>query len=204
MGGRALGEEMKGKRVQSQRYFRSGEARQLMDERASKRFWEKVDRSAGSGCWHWLAAQDRCGYGKFYIGTDGDGKDVMGYAHRVVWELVYGAIPEGAEVLHRCDNPLCVNPRHLFLGTQKDNVRDMIEKGRENFGPGRMEIERHPEYRARGEHHPRAKLTEDAVREIRREVARGVRQCEVVKRFRVGHSTISDIVRRKTWRYLEV
>lgn len=205
VGGRAVGEEMKRKRVRSRRSFRSGEARQLMDERASRRFWEKVDRSAGSGCWHWLAEQVR-GYGYFYIGAGSDGKLIRGYAHRVVWELVYGAIPEDAEVCHRCDDPLCVNPRHLFLGTQKDNVRDMVEKGRGrwNWAPGWVEIERHPECRRRGEDHPGAKLTEDAVREIRREIARGVRQCEVAKRFGVNSGTISAIVCGKIWRHLEV
>ena len=84
-----------------------------------ERFWSKVDRSGK--CWLWTASRNSSGYGKF----DGEG------AHRVAWRLAYGVIPYGACVLHRCDMPRCVNPAHLWLGTQADNVADMVAKGRQ-------------------------------------------------------------------------
>lgn len=92
-----------------------------------RRFWSKVDKSAGdSGCWLWMAARNARGYGCV-------GRDVgRGYwlAHRVSWELANGPIPDGLFVLHRCDVPSCVNPHHLFVGTNADNMRDMALKGR--------------------------------------------------------------------------
>lgn len=95
-----------------------------------ERFWAKVDTSGS--CWVWTAncIKDKNGnrrYGLIGAGRRGEG---MLYAHRVSWELHNGPIPKGLKVLHRCDNPQCVNPKHLFLGTQLDNVMDMYRKGR--------------------------------------------------------------------------
>ena len=91
------------------------------------RFWAKVQKT--DSCWLWTAAKNRFGYGRFML----NGKVVR--AHRVAWTLAYGQIPEGAGfhgtcVLHLCDNPMCVNPSHLVLGTQGENCRDMASKGR--------------------------------------------------------------------------
>lgn len=89
------------------------------------RFWAKVDRSGGpEACWPWTGARAWNGYGQF-----GDGGQIH-IASRVAWELSCGPIAEGLHVLHRCDNPPCVNPAHLFLGTHSDNMRDMVAKGR--------------------------------------------------------------------------
>jgi len=104
-----------------------------MNNMDNERFWSKVDKDTSSGCWLWTAGKTPLGYGIFQVKTEkcmgwGHWKSVR--AHRFAWELTYGLIPEGMNVLHKCDNPPCVRPTHLFLGTQKDNVRDMIHKGR--------------------------------------------------------------------------
>lgn len=89
------------------------------------RFWAKVRKS--DGCWSWLATTDNDGYGKIKVSS----KD--GLAHRFSWQLHFGPIPKGMRVLHTCDNPPCTNPKHLFLGTNQDNTRDAIAKGRLRF-----------------------------------------------------------------------
>ena len=92
-------------------------------ETLAARFWSKVDRDE-TGCWTWLGAKTALKYGQIEL----DGRSI--YAHRVSWELANGPIPSGLQVLHRCDNPPCVRPDHLFLGTQRDNITDMANKGR--------------------------------------------------------------------------
>lgn len=87
-----------------------------------ERFWEKVDKSGE--CWIWIGARNPSGYGKIKSG------DTTKDSHRASWEINYGEIPEGMCVCHVCDNPPCVNPGHLFLGTYGDNMRDMYSKGR--------------------------------------------------------------------------
>ncbi len=92
----------------------------------SDRFWSKVENSSGASCWQWLGIVDRYGYGRFYV----KGEEKRTGAHRTAWLLCRGPVPKGMNVLHRCDNPGCVNPGHLFLGTQEDNMHDMDAKGR--------------------------------------------------------------------------
>ena len=91
----------------------------------STRFWSKVDKT--NTCWVWKAFKNDSGYGLFSI------KRHMYRAHRIAWELTNGQIPDGIEVCHHCDNPACVRPDHLFLGTQNDNIQDGINKGRINL-----------------------------------------------------------------------
>ena len=88
------------------------------------RFWKKVQKYQSDECWIWQGSKTSAGYGQLWV----DCKQV--YAHRVSWEIHYEVIPDGMFVCHTCDNPICANPRHLFLGTASDNMRDMVAKGR--------------------------------------------------------------------------
>ena len=149
-----------------------------------ERFWEKVRKS--DNCWEWKATKYRSGYGQFRL----DG--VPQGAHRVAWILTNGAISDssgyhGTCVLHSCDNRACVRPDHLFLGGQKENVRDMHRKGREN--------------KCKGEEHPKAKLCGLDIRLIR-ELLKTQTQQVVADRFGIGQSQISKIKRRKAWRHV--
>ena len=104
------------------------------------------------GCWAWQGCKHPQGYGLI--------RNMPAYiaprlAHRVSWELHFGPIPEGVLVLHRCDNPACSNPEHLFLGSHQDNSDDMVAKGRQAHAGGRVK----GDPRLQGENHPRAKLT---------------------------------------------
>jgi len=145
------------------------------------RFWAKVKLE--EGCWEWQAAKTKDGYGSVGIATSRSA-----LAHRVVWELTRGPIPEGMYVCHHCDNPSCVRPSHLFLGTQTDNMRDAIEKGR-IMG-------------SCGEDSPSAKLSEEDVLAIRREYANGCLQDDLAKQYGVTQAHISSIVLRKAWRHI--
>lgn len=99
-----------------------------------ERFDSNVDRSAGAdACWPWLASRNRAGYGLFSVGKRAT-RD-RSNAHRVAWVFANGPIPVGMWVLHKCDNPPCVNPAHLFLGTHEDNYADRHAKGRDSKGP---------------------------------------------------------------------
>jgi hypothetical protein len=131
------------------------------------------------GCWQWTASAFRGGYGHTIL----DRQEMA--AHRAVWILLVGPIPEGLFVCHRCDNPGCVNPDHLFLGTHHDNMADRGAKRRQ----------------VRGEQHPRAKLTESAVAEMREAYARGgISQASLARRYGVAHSLIHRVLHNESWK----
>jgi len=139
-------------------------------------FWEKVEIGSASDCWEWLASTHKDGYGRFRNGL----------AHRVSWKLSKGEIPQGMYVCHRCDNPLCCNPSHLFLGTQADNMSDMVNKGR-----------CHDHH---GENNPKSKLTEKDVFEIHRMKNSGLfSNKQIASSFGVTPTTISYALSGKTW-----
>lgn len=146
-----------------------------------ERFWSKVDKSAGpEGCWPWKAGKFKDGYGLFNLA----GKKVK--AHRMAFELGKGPIPVGMDVLHDCDNHPCCNPDHLRAGTQLDNARDAVTRGR----------------MAKGERNGWAKLTEVQVREIRELFAAGNTQTALGQRMGVTQPNISYIVHGKIWRHI--
>lgn len=96
----------------------------------AERFWARVHRAEGDVCWLWTGARYPKGYGKVALPRANGSPQVLDGAHRVAWLLTHGPVPAGLWVLHRCDNPPCCRPGHLFLGTHADNMRDMHEKGR--------------------------------------------------------------------------
>lgn len=159
------------------------------------RFWRGVDKRGPSECWPWKGTAHSGKYG--HVGRGGrNGGTVL--ASRVSYELHYGPIPDGLYVCHTCDNPPCVNPAHLFLGTQQDNVDDRVRKGRSARVTGLANgAHTHPEKVARGSGHYAAKLTDEQVKAIRAvKPATGVHEAAQVVATQYG-TTKSYII--KIW-----
>jgi HNH endonuclease len=159
----------------------------------AERFWEKVNKT--ETCWLWTKSLAGGGYGTFLTITDGVKRTQP--AHRVAWQLENGPIPDGMFLLHRCDTKRCVRPSHLFLGTQADNIKDMISKDRHASGK-KWWLTLLP----RGTAHPNAKLTNTQVRTIRKLSARGFAQTSIAARYKVSAPTIARILSRKTWKHV--
>lgn len=167
-----------------------------MKQSAPERFDEKV-RIATTGCWEWIAYRNPCGYGQFGV----NGKLML--AHRFSWSHHKGEIPNKMCVLHRCDNPACVNPDHLFLGTMNDNMQDMIAKGRDRKATGDKSASRlHPETRCRGENKPAAKLKSVDIPVIRRMISEGMPHRAIASIFKVSKPQISYIKNGQTWSHI--
>jgi len=156
-----------------------------------ERFWQKVDQRGPNECWEWKASKDRKGYGKF--GRWRDGRGFTAGAHRVSYEIAYGDIPTGLFVLHHCDNPCCVNPKHLWLGTARDNIHDMISKGRQR--PYKL-------HQQPGEKNSNSRFTDVEIRMIRAEYVTGLSQRRLAAMHHTSQSQIHRIVLRKTWRHV--
>lgn len=174
------------------RWYRHGDPLAVTERRdPADRYREKFDKRGPDDCWEWKAGTSK-GYGRLRLEIDGEWKFVQ--AHRFGWELHNGPIEDNTIfVCHKCDNRLCQNPAHLFLGTCEENLADMRAKGRGSDPP-------------RNDHHgesgPGAKLTEKQVRKIRRLYEKGWRQRDLAERFGVEQTNISAIVRRKSWTHI--
>jgi hypothetical protein len=159
--------------------------RVCLESTLGERFWVKVEKTPT--CWLWTASVHTSGYGQIGHGP----KKIL--AHRASWLLSHGEIPDKLHVLHHCDTKLCVRPKHLFLGTNSDNVADMVAKGRQ--AKGRIQC---------GSLNPNSKLTEAQVVEIRRRVAGGETRKALAGRFKVSLSLVNQIVQGGIWKHLPV
>jgi len=140
-------------------------------------FSERVNTTSPADCWEWVASCDKDGYGVCYM------KGVRRKAHRVAYALAYGKTPAHLYVLHTCDNPSCCNPEHLWLGTNRQNIDDMVSKGRS----------------LRGARNPNAKLTESQVRNVVKLREKGCSVVVIGRKLNIGHRTVSNICRGIQW-----
>lgn len=150
-----------------------------------QRFWSKVQKGAADECWLWLASTNHAdsnrSYGEFWV----NGRRVK--AHRFAWELAHGrSIPKGLLACHSCDNPRCVNPDHIFIGTHSDNLRDAVQKGRHQS--------------PRGESHPLAVLTVNEVVEMRRLRGEGASAKCLANRYGISVQSVRRIIRGDWWK----
>ena len=166
------------------------------------RFWAKVYKRGlipahlDTPCWLWMAGKQPFSYGHFHRAEKGQGEA----AHRVAWELTHGASAGEAHVLHKCDNPPCCNPDHLYVGGPHENRMDALRRGRDNTASGDDNGSRTvPHRRPRAESHGNAKLSWSASVAIRTAVAAGATQASQAKKYNVSPATVSAVINNKRW-----
>ena len=209
--------------------WRSSMPRQYTRRPIADRFWEKVHKT--DSCWIWTGYCYPKGYGRISVGGKRDGSKL---AHRVSWELHFGPIPDGLDVCHDCpngDNPSCVNPTHLFLGTQADNMEDMIAKGRSLKGDrsfarrfperlargdrngSRLHPERrargdangarlHPEKMTKGSRHWKSSFIDSDIPLIFEMRKRGLTYFQIAEHFHVTKTAIYCVLKGLTWKHI--
>ena len=150
-----------------------------MTNKQLNNFWKKVNKNAPNNCWEWTASLDSKFYGQFRL----NGKNIL--AHRLSWIILVGLIPDNLCVLHKCDNTKCINPDHLWLGTQQDNIKDMFKKGR-----AKSRI---------GESNPACKLTTKQVLCIKALLKNGDKLSNVAKLYNINRCTVADIKYGRSW-----
>lgn len=174
---------LEGRKTRKKQYV-SASGDPMSAEHLVRRLANGLDKAPEDGCWEWARSTTEDGYGRMTV----DGRTV--FAHRLAFELSGHEIGEGQHVLHRCDNPRCIRPDHLFAGTRSDNMRDCVSKGRHGGPPS-------PSF---AELNPASKLTASEVSEIRSRLASGETQASLADMYGVSQSAIGKIHRRETWR----
>jgi hypothetical protein len=147
-----------------------------------ERFDAKYTPEPNTGCWLWFGAVDGCGYGKMMV------KGVLKGAHRLSLILTGVEIPAGAYVCHKCDNPCCVNPEHLFIGSPRDNTKDAFKKGRI--------------VRARGTTHYASRFSERDVLDIIKRFNNGERPVDIARVYQAPDTTVHNVIKGNSWSWL--
>lgn len=161
---------------------------ELITSQLTARFKSKIHYT--DTCWIWTASRSTTGYGQLFVCRIDSRRNIVQRAHRISWLIHKGSIPSHQQVLHKCDVRLCVNPDHLYLGTQQDNVNDMMSKCRNSY------------WRRQGEQHPRAKLTDNQVRCVKHRLHIGIDRRTLAQEFNVSLSSIGMIANGHTWRHI--
>jgi HNH endonuclease len=162
-------------------------AKSLSREEFDSRVWPRILKAGPDECWVWGGGFADTGYGTISSGRRPDGNYTRLYVHREVYRHRIGPIPDGLFVMHKCDNRRCANPAHLTVGSQRQNLQDMVQKRRHRFG----------------ERHHNTGLTDDDVREIRRLYAEGWTMTAIAAKKHISRPGVSLIVRRINWKYLD-
>lgn len=170
---------------------KSGRLPKILGRPLEDRFWRYVEKGAATSCWAWLGPRESSGYG--VLGVSSGGPRRQARATHLALRFGKGVeVPAGLFACHRCDNPGCVNPDHLFIGTHVDNMRDMVAKGR-GHGPGAEAV---------GEKNGHAKLTDADVIEARRRYVAGERSADLAREYGIARSAMRRTLFGQAWTHL--